>query len=71
MGQPLPVVPNRWMTCIRAAMELDVSDSWVRKMVEKNKLTAVKAANYPVGGLVWRIDPASVAEMKKKRRGLA
>lgn len=70
-GRPVVPVPERWYGTVRASLELDISVSWVGRLCQSGELRAVKTANGKHGGLCWRVDPASVAEMKKKRRGLA
>jgi len=69
-GRPIVSVPERWYGTVRASLELDISVSWVGRLCQSGELRSIKTANGRHGGLCWRIDPASVAEMKK-RRGLA
>jgi len=70
-GRSIVPVPERWYGTVRASLELDISVSWVGRLCQSGELRAVKTANGKHGGLCWRVDPASVAETKKRRRGLA
>jgi len=59
-----------WYSVAHAASELGMTKQGVQWRCLHGSVSAVKLPNYPYRGLCWRIDPASVTEMKK-RRGLA
>lgn len=65
-GQPIPTAPRRWLTAIRASVELGVHEATIGRWVREGKLSATKAPE-PHGGLCWYIDPASVVALKKLR----
>lgn len=69
LKHPRPIAPDRWLSCVRAGMELNLSAAMVRVLARAGKLVAVKTRNYPSGGLVWRIDPDSVRSYKYTGKG--
>lgn len=64
-GRPVTPAPHRWWSVVRAAIELGHGEAWVQARCRSGELRAIKAINHPHGGYCWRIDPASVAELKR------
>ena len=68
-GRYVPTQPEfwDWYSADHAARELGTNKQIITWCIRSGLLTAIKVNNYPYRGTCWRIDPASVAALRRTR----
>lgn len=65
-GRAIPPLLRRWWTATRAALEMGLTPNAVTVLARRGRLVGEKVPN-PDGGVMWQIDPASVAALLAER----